>query len=165
MSESSSTERANPKQYFLDYYQRNKQRIADREKKRYQAIRADPIKREDFKKRCTKASRRWRAKHPEKNAQARKECQIKRRKRAMELIGGAICVRCGCVELTFLEINHKNGGGCKEYRHIGNRIVDQILKGERPTTDLDIQCRVCNALSYLEKKNPELAQHFKVSWN
>src|SRR4030042_6537147 len=122
MSESSFTERQRPKQYFAEYYQRNKQQIAQRNRERYLKLRADPIKREDFKRRCTNASRLWRAKHPEQNAQVRRQSQIKRRIKAMELIGGAICVRCGCDEFPFLEINHKNGGGCKRYRHIGNRI-------------------------------------------
>jgi len=164
MSESSFTQRQRPKQYFSEYYQRNKERIAKRAHERYLKIRADPIKREQFKKQCTEASRRWRAKHPEKTKATRKQSQINRRIKAMELIGGARCLRCGCTEIEFLEINHKNGGGCQEYRKVRKSLVDQILKGERTTEDLEVLCRVCNALDYLERKNPTLAKHFTVTW-
>jgi len=161
MQELSLTKR---QKYLKEYYQQNKERIAERSKQHYQEIRADPTKREEFKKRCTEASRRYRARHKERVKQSRKESRLNRRVRVMEILGGAICKRCGCTEVTFLEINHKNGGGCKEYRAIGNHLLGIILRGERTTEDLEVLCRVCNALDYLEQKNPVPAKHFTVTW-
>ena len=64
------------------------------------------------------------------------------------------CVRCGCDDLRLLEINHKNGGGGKEYKQGKNAmaIYRDIAMLRRSTDDLELLCRVCNALHYLESK-------------
>ena len=38
-------------------------------------------------------------------------------------------------------------------------------KGERKTDDLTVLCRVCNALEYLEQKNPDMANRYTVIWD
>lgn len=82
----------------------------------------------------------------------------------MEKLGGALCVRCKCTELDFLEFNHKNGGGCKEWRESKKGMADRILKGERETNDIEVLCRLCNAHHYLESKNKS-ASRFRVQWH
>lgn len=86
-----------------------------------------------------------------------------RRYRVFELLGGARC-KCGCDELSFLEINHKNGGGSKDLRSIGNHLYDLILKGERNPQDYEVLCRICNALDHLKRKNPEKAVNYEVNY-
>lgn len=59
------------------------------------------------------------------------------------------CVRCGCDDERFLEINHKNGGGNKEHKSRDN-IERVIVNGNRSVEDLEILCRPCNAIHALE---------------
>jgi len=61
---------------------------------------------EKRREKWTRYMRTYRAKHPEKVSIARKKQYITRKIRAMDLLGGAKCVMCGCDELSFLEFNH-----------------------------------------------------------
>jgi hypothetical protein len=67
--------------------------------------------------------------------------------------------------LSFLEINHIDGGGCVEFRERGNRVVDDLVSGKRTTDGLNVLCRVCNALDHLARKNPEASAAFTVGWD
>ena len=87
----------------------------------------------------------------------------------MELVGGAVCNRCGCNELDYLEFNHKNGGGAKEFRERARQLrysgmTDQLLTGKRKFDDLEVLCRVCNALEFLERKNDKHKGRFTIIW-
>lgn len=65
------------------------------------------------------------------------------------------CIRCECDDPRFLEINHKNGGGAKEQHETkiyGRGFEMSILKGNRKTDDLELLCRPCNHIDYLERK-------------
>ena len=75
------------------------------------------------------------------------------------------CVRCGCDDVRLLEINHKDGGGNRELQQgkAKTEFYQGILKGTRKTDDLEILCRVCNSLHYLESKFGKLP--FKVLYN
>lgn len=86
-----------------------------------------------------------------------------RKIRAMNKIGGAVCRRCGCTELSFLEFNHKNGGGCKEFKTNHKSMAEKILFDNRRTDDLEVLCRVCNALDYLQRKSGE-ANRYLIMW-
>ena len=120
---------------------------------------------EQLKARQAKWVQEWRERNPEKQALARRRAYNNRKVKAFEKLGGAVCVRCGCDEIDFLEFNHKNGGGCKEYRESKNRpMMDRILTSKRGVDDLEVVCRVCNALDFLERKNTESAKRFKIVW-
>jgi hypothetical protein len=84
--------------------------------------------------------------------------------RAVEKLGGR-CIYCGCDNINALEFNHINGGGNKEARAVGGgnqkeKCLD-ILAGRR--TDLELSCRVCNALHYLVKLKG-LPNRWKVTY-
>jgi predicted Zn-ribbon and HTH transcriptional regulator len=64
--------------------------------------------------------------------------------------------KCGCNDIRFLEINHINGGGTKEFRAKGSRVYWDIIQHKRPVDDLEVMCKVCNALHYLELKYGKL---------
>jgi hypothetical protein len=74
--------------------------------------------------------------------------------------------KCGCDELDFLEFNHIDGGGCKECRDsiTYSSMVDKLLTGKRKPEGLEILCRVCNALDFLNRKNIESSKKFKIIW-
>lgn len=65
-----------------------------------------------------------------------------------------ICANCGCDDIRLLEVNHINGGGNRELKSGKNTNVFMwaIYMGRRKTDDLNLLCRVCNALHYLESK-------------
>jgi len=76
------------------------------------------------------------------------------------------CVRCGCLDIRFLEINHKIGGGNKEAKKKGGAgqiIIQDIISGRRKTDDLELLCRPCNHIHYLELKFKEKIP-LKVVW-
>jgi len=92
------------------------------------------------------------------------------RTKALQKISGQdkpTCHHCGCDNLRFLEINHLNGGGQKESKlRRGNRFTKDVLIGRRSVEDLEILCRVCNALHYLGLKFGQgSTSRFVVTWN
>lgn len=77
------------------------------------------------------------------------------KKRLFFAISGTInakCVRCGCDDWRLLEVNHKNGGGRKELGIHSHAFQWAVVMGRRKTDDLEILCRPCNAIHYLERK-------------
>ena len=150
--------------YYKSYYLNNKERIARRFKKRYKRVMADPVLRNKHRKMATAATRRFRARYPEKIKATRISVYKNRKRRAMELAGGAKCIQCGCEVLEFLEINHKFGGGAKEFRDKRASIMDRVLSGKRKIHDLNILCRVCNALDHLRRKNSEAAKNYSIKF-
>lgn len=90
------------------------------------------------------------------------------RKRVFFKITGDIyphCVKCGCDDPRILEINHKNGGGNKEMQHgkKSNAFYVAIANGSRRTDDLELLCKPCNSIHYLEMKYGPLP--IKVVWS
>lgn len=87
------------------------------------------------------------------------------RKQVYFKISGTIhpyCVRCGCDDPRILEINHKNGGGGIELRSKGTQLYHDIASGKRSTEDLELLCKPCNAIHYLERKFGKLPM--RVIW-
>lgn len=121
---------------------------------------------EQLKERAAMWVKKWRDNNPEKQALARKRAYINRKRKAFQKLGEVKCRRCGCDEIDFLEFNHINGGGCEEWRK-GKymSMADKIITGKRDTTGLEILCRVCNALDFLERKNPVSAKKYKVCYS
>lgn len=80
------------------------------------------------------------------------------RKREMVLLkigkGKIQCENCGCTDKRFIEINHINGGGRLDVKKYGGNstttLLNAILNETRKVNDLNLLCRVCNALHYLE---------------
>lgn len=74
------------------------------------------------------------------------------------------CANCGCDDIRLLELNHKNGGGGKEYQKGKNSmaVYRDIAMLRRKTDDLELLCRVCNARHYLEMKYGKLP--LEVIW-
>lgn len=60
------------------------------------------------------------------------------------------CSNCGCDVVGLLEVNHKNGGGCKEISAYPYKFYRNIISGVRKTDDLNLLCSVCNRV-YLAK--------------
>ena len=121
---------------------------------------------EQHKARLAGYVQKWRVANPDKQRLARKRAYMNRKIKAFSKLGEVKCGRCGCTEVDFLEFNHINGNGCKEWRVNGGRaMMDMILTKNRGIDGLEILCRVCNALDFLERKNKESAERFEIKWN
>lgn len=68
-----------------------------------------------------------------------------------------VCENCWCDDVRLLEVNHKNGWGNKELKSWKNtnKFAWDIYMWRRTTEDLNLLCRVCNALHYLQLKYGE----------
>lgn len=74
------------------------------------------------------------------------------RERAMERLGGKLCVNCGCDEFSVLEINHIHGGGRRSLKATQNRqFYRAIMNDKLDLTEYNVLCRVCNALHYVQE--------------
>lgn len=76
------------------------------------------------------------------------------------------CIRCGCDDYRLLEINHKNGKGRKELKNFqkyGRSVEEVIRRGWRKTNDLELLCKPCNSIHFLEMKYGLLP--IEVKWN
>ena len=101
-----------------------------------------------------------------KNKQARYYALLK--KRVFFRISGTIypcCARCGCDDVRLLEINHKLGGGNKEYQKgkYSGKFYHDVATGKRLTDDLEILCKPCNGIHHLEIRFGKLP--IKVVWS
>lgn len=75
------------------------------------------------------------------------------------------CGHCGCDDVLYLEVNHRNGGGAEEGRHRGHaKSLGQAILEGRPVVDLDILCGPCNRLEYLKRRFPG-RKYPEVVWN
>src|SRR5271155_256030 len=105
----------------------------------------------------------------EKNRDRASTWQRRNRSDALKAVargGPIVCSHCGCDDIRVIEINHVNGGGTKEIRLVGNqRLYKLIVDGMRAVDDLDLACRVCNALFFVEMKFPELKGRFQVKYS
>ena len=68
-----------------------------------------------------------------------------------------VCDRCGCDCLAVLEINHRNGDGKKDRTGKNNRgqgaaFYRKIVRGVRPIEDLEVLCKPCNWLHFIERR-------------
>lgn len=75
------------------------------------------------------------------------------------------CVRCGCDDERFLEINHKNGGGALEFKRSNSsqKFYRDIANGVRKVDDLELLCKPCNSIHALELRFGNV--NLEVKWN
>ena len=135
--------------YARDYYLKNKEKINKQSRENYLQHRDETIQR------TTKyhhEHKEWRQKYYKQDYQNKKL-------KVLAMIDPAKkCARCGCDDTRFLEINHIKGGGRKERKgfnengkNYGYNMILLIFNGHRDTKDLNLLCKACNSLEYLEK--------------
>ena len=169
----SKERRIKNRQYYLEhrdewlkkgreYYRANHERILQRERLKYQANHDQILDR----------AKRYYWDNREKIIEKVRQLKL----RALQLISGLEiprCNNCSCDTLEFLEINHKNGGGTRDYGMHGGNMYQAILWGrrtekgkiQRKTDDLEVLCRVCNSLHYLRLKYPKAKIYPEVRWS
>jgi len=92
---------------------------------------------------------------------------LREKVRALELIGGARCVRCGCDDVRALEVNHKERTwtGKRPLADVGTYLRFSILSGRVDRRKFNVLCRPCNNLDYLERRFPDLKGKLHVVWS
>lgn len=101
----------------------------------------------------------WNRTHSEERRESNRRRYRSIRHSALLMIGkGDIrCVGCGCEEERLLEINHVNGRGTEDLKERGWRFYWDIVHKRRAIEDLDIRCKICNWLHFLEMKFGKLS--------
>ena len=85
----------------------------------------------------------------------------RQRQRVIAALGGK-CAKCGFSDWRALQIDHINGGGSRERRHIGApRIFSKILRGE--TEGYQLLCANCNWIKRYEEKEAT-GRPIELSW-
>jgi hypothetical protein len=98
-----------------------------------------------------------------RTAEIEGEKRKKKRQRALRLVGRGLIKRinCGCDKPEFLEVNHINGCGSRENER-SSKFYSDLLAGRRGIEDLELRCKVCNALHYSEKIHGKLP--YTITW-
>lgn len=150
------------KEYAKNYRQKNivKLRIKAKEKyyrdidknRIYQRERAAEYRNRN---RDTLAKRR--AENREEYRLYAKRDRVVARAKVFELLGGARCVECGCSDERILEFNHINCDGWtwrKTHRNerSGIGFYRAVLTGKIDKNSLNVLCRVCNQVHFVEFK-------------
>jgi predicted RNA-binding Zn-ribbon protein involved in translation (DUF1610 family) len=106
----------------------------------------------------------WRQENPDLARASAKAGRELIRRAALLVVGDGrlACVGCGCDDYRALEINHKNGGGNEEFRRLKSKFYRDIAHRSRPTPDLEILCKVCNARHAVELKFGPLP--YRIEW-
>lgn len=112
------------------------------------------------------------AQYPELWATKQKAYHYSKKVMALSIVAGSdhpVCVNCGCDDIRILEINHKNGrpkGSYKDSKesskHHGSRLWWAIACGDLDVEEFDVRCRLCNILHFVERKFPDLIEHFQI---
>lgn len=91
-------------------------------------------------------SKKWARENREKSRDINRRYIHRLHDKVIDLLGGR-CTRCGITDKRVLQVNHINGGGCKEFEKLGAAVFyNQILKGERNINDLEARCSNCNII-------------------
>lgn len=117
------------KDYYRVYYRKNREKLLRQKKEWYRKVRETRLG--YFKK-----------------------YQQDKKLKVLQKISGLekpLCSNCNCDDIRLLETNHISGGGTKE-RLTGLRLYDAVLNGKRKTSDLNVLCKVCNQLHYVQMK-------------
>ena len=129
-------------EYHKQYYRKNiaKRRIQNRDCMRRCSLRDRELNRERSKKSYYKNLDRSRSRQ-------RRRFHLLR-VRLMKLLGGIKCCRCGFVDYRALQFDHKNGGGRKELKKMGNTGMYYFYL-KNPTIAnraLQVLCANCNQI-------------------
>lgn len=111
--------------------------------------------------------KKWKADAERLRASGQRHYILSRKRAFFKICGSASpkCVRCQCDDLRLLEINHKDPAtsGGKNRTSAGNGFLKAIINGKHPVEGLELLCRPCNAIHYLEFKFG-MSLPMKVVW-
>jgi hypothetical protein len=112
---------------------------------------------------------KWKSSHREQLKESARDYGRRLRISAIQKIAGTdhpTCRNCGCDDIRVLEINHINGGGTQETKHLGAGVnfYRLIVNGKRSVNDLNILCKICNALDFIQRTY-SVGSRYSIRWN
>ena len=139
--------RATHKKELAAWYEKNKERVKKQSHENYLKNKEAVIQR----------TTKYHHEHKEWRQEYYQEYYEEIRLEVLAMIDPARkCARCGCDNTKFLEINHIKGGGNQEHKKRGKNVTRNMILlihlKKRGIEDLNILCKICNALDYLERK-------------
>jgi hypothetical protein len=138
-------------EYNKKYRTENKDKRLEYEKT---PKRKEYIKRynETNKDRILARTKQWAIKNRSRRSASSREYNIRVRKAITGLLGDK-CVMCGFNDPRALQIDHVNGGGCKEIRNMTKSyyksVLEKLLSGSK---DYQLLCANCNWIKRFENK-------------
>ena len=134
------------KKELHDWYEKNKERVKKQSHEYYLSHREETLQR----------TTRYHHEHTEWRKKYYQGYYGEIRLEVLARIDPAMkCARCGCDDTRFLEINHIKGGGNKEHKKLGKKVTRNMIllihHKKRSVEDLNLLCRICNALDHLER--------------
>jgi len=101
----------------------------------------------------------------EPRAYQQKKAYAKLRLEVLTLLssGKPECERCGCPEISILEVNHRRGGGNK-HRECGARLWRAVRHlGVAAKEKFNVLCKICNQADYVSRQFG--LNNFHISWS
>jgi len=163
----------NPKEYYANWREKHKSQIKLASKKYYEKIKANPITREEAKRKAKK----YRVDNIEKDREkvrryyySHHEAMKTRSKPRQDAIklkvlthygnGKTACIRCGFDDLRALSLDHINGGGYQHRKQVGSGIhlYNWIIKNEFPE-GFQTLCMNCQFIKRAVEKECTGAKH------
>ena len=142
------------KDYNFDYYRKHSEYFQKHNKKTYD------LKRDEL----VEYQRRYRESNKELLRNVRKNRYDKLRHDLFEILGGAICIRCGFSDKRALQLDHINGGGNvihKKFR--GKNMYKIYLQNPELTKQtLQVLCANCNWIKRHEN-NEDYGRSYRMS--
>jgi hypothetical protein len=113
---------------------------------------------------CKRSTIAWKETNRDRYNELSRNSRTRQRLRVLQIVGRGVlkCSRCGCDATELLEINHINGGGAQEVKRKNTIFYGKILRGERCIDDLNVLCKMCNILHYIELTHGE--QNYILTW-
>lgn len=131
------------KKMWAEYRRENKQRLSEYRKK---------WREKNLAELHTKEKGRYWA-NPGKAREIRRQWHHRVRFKIIDLLGGK-CILCGFNDWRALQVDHKNGGGCKDRKNIAHspsalqkKILESIERGE---DKYQLLCANCNWIKRYE---------------
>ena len=120
--------------------------------------------RENNKQKDKESYQRWKHKNPDSYEKSWRTYNAKVRIKLLSKINSELkCQNCGCDKIELLEINHILGGGLKEVKRNNSKFYKSILDGSRQIDDLNLLCKICNIIHYVNLKFN--IKHHNIIWN
>lgn len=150
------------RQWSRNWYIKNRERVLERSK-RYETVNRERrraqkkiyVQRPDVKKRVAQASIAYyhqNSDYRSRQLQLTRERRALWRKKIFQLLGGEQCSSCGFDDYRALQIDHKNGGGRREFQNNPHLIKPSqyFAHIEKNPTAYQILCANCNWIKRFE---------------
>lgn len=122
---------------------------------------ADPEKRKLSSRKISLAFYHANPAYRLKRLQRASELRVEWRKKIFELLGGSKCIKCGVKDYRALQIDHKNGGGRKQFKENPHFIKPKPYYEHinKHISEYQVLCSNCNWIKRFEAREVPNKRH------